>query len=482
MSSFSNTKEPLIFEISQDGRSNSYVRSASDVEGAMPNGSLLREKVGLPSVSELQAVRHYTRLSNLNFGVDTGFYPLGSCTMKYNPKINEDMANLGGFTNIHPYQEEDDVQGALQLMYELGEDLKEISGMAGITLIPAAGAHGESTGIKIIDAYHKAHGGFRKKIIIPDTAHGTNPASSAIAGHEVISVESKGGILRKHDVESLIDEDTAALMVTNPNTLGLFESDLAELAQLLHAKGALLYCDGANTNAWMGQVKLGDMGVDVIQYNLHKTFSTPHGGGGPGSGPVVVSSKLVPYLPIPVVVKEGTKYRLKYDLKDSIGRIKGFYGNFLVYVKAYTYLLMLGREGVKKVSDMAVLNANYIKARLRGYYDIPFEGDNMHEVVLSDKIQNEYGIKTMDIAKRLLDYGMHPPTVYFPLVVHGAIMIEPTETESIEELDKFCDIMIKIADEAKNDPQILLSAPHITPVRRCDEVGAAKNPVVCLKD
>jgi len=474
--------EPLIFEVSKEGRSNGYVRSASDVDSKMPDGSLLRERVGLPSVSELQAVRHYTRLSNLNFGVDTGFYPLGSCTMKYNPKINEDMANLAGFTNIHPYQDENDVQGALQLMYELGEDLKEISGMAGITLIPAAGAHGENTGIKIIDAYHKAHGGFRKNIIIPDTAHGTNPASSAIAGHDVITVESKGGILRKHDVESLIDENTAALMVTNPNTLGLFESDLAGLAELLHAKGAFLYCDGANTNAWMGQTKLGDMGVDVIQYNLHKTFSTPHGGGGPGSGPVVVSSKLTPYLPVPVVVKDGSKYKLKYDLKDSIGRIKGFYGNFLVYVKAYTYLLMLGGEGVKRVSDMSVLNANYIKARLKNYYDIPFEGDNMHEVVLSDKIQNEYGVKTMDIAKRLLDYDMHPPTIYFPLVVHGAIMIEPTETESKEELDRFCDVMIKVADEAKNNTQVLLNAPHYTPVRRCDEVGAAKTPVVCLKD
>ncbi len=433
-------------------------------------------------MSELQAVRHYTCLSNLNFGVDTGFYPLGSCTMKYNPKINEDMANLAGFNSIHPYQDEEDAQGCLKLMYELGEMLKEISGMAGVTLIPAAGAHGENTGIRLIGAYHKAHGGFRKNIIIPDTAHGTNPASSALAGHNVVAVESKGGILRKADIEHLVDENTAALMVTNPNTLGLFESELAEIAELLHSKGALLYCDGANTNAWMGQVKLGDLGVDVIQYNLHKTFSTPHGGGGPGSGPVVVSPKLVPYLPVPVVVKEGNVYKLKYDLKDSIGRIKNFYGNFLVYVKAYTYLLMLGKEGVKKVSDMAVLNANYIKARLKNTYNIPFEGDNMHEVVLSDKIQNEFGIKTMDIAKRLLDYDMHPPTIYFPLVVHGAIMIEPTETESKEELDLFCDIMIKVADEAKNHPELLHDAPHNTPVRRCDEVGAAKTPIVCLKN
>ena len=474
-------KEPLIFEISKNGRSCNYVQQ-SGIDCKMPSGDLLRERIGLPNVSELQAVRHYTRLSNLNFGVDTGFYPLGSCTMKYNPKINEDMASLAGFTSIHPYQDEEDVQGALKMMYELGEMLKEISGMAGITLIPAAGAHGESTGIKLIDAYHKAHGGFRKKIIIPDTAHGTNPASSAVAGHDVVAVESKGGILRKADIEHLVDEDTAALMVTNPNTLGFFESELPQIAELLHSKGALLYCDGANTNAWMGQVKLGDMGVDVIQYNLHKTFATPHGGGGPGSGPVVVSSKLVPYLPVPIIVKDGSSYKIKTDLKDSIGRIKGFYGNFLVMVKAYTYLLMLGKEGVKRVSDLAVLNANYIKARLKNAYNIPFDGDNMHEVVLSDKIQNEYGVKTMDIAKRLLDYDMHPPTIYFPLVVHGAIMIEPTETESKEELDLFCDIMIKVAEEAKNDPELLHSAPHNTPVRRCDEVGAAKNPVVCLKD
>lgn len=474
-------QEPLIFEISKKGRTNSYIKNPG-VEVKMPSGNLLRENIGLPSLSEIQAVRHYTHLSNMNFGVDTGFYPLGSCTMKYNPKINEDMANLGGFTEVHPFQDEDQVQGSLKLMFELGEMLKEISGMKGVTLIPAAGAHGESTGIKLIDAYHKAHGGFRKKIIIPDTAHGTNPASSAIAGHEVIAVESKGGVLKKEDVASLIDEDTAALMVTNPNTLGFFESDLAELADLLHSKGALLYCDGANTNAWMGQARLGDMGVDVIQYNLHKTFSTPHGGGGPGSGPVVVSEKLVPYLPVPVVVKEADKYKFKYDLKDSIGKIKGFYGNFLVYVKAYTYLLMLGKEGVRKVSEIAVLNANYIKTRLKGYYDLPFEGDNMHEVVFSDKIQNEFGIKTMDIAKRLLDYGMHPPTVYFPLVVHGAIMIEPTETEPKEELDHFCDVMIEIAAEAKTNPKMLHDAPLSTPVRRCDEVGAAKTPVVCFKD
>lgn len=478
----SYTTEPLVFNITKNGKGGRYFSFNSDVAAKMPEGSLLRENVGLPNISELQAVRHYTRLSNFNFGVDTGFYPLGSCTMKYNPKVNEDMASLNGFTQIHPFQDEEEVQGALKMMYELGEMLKEISGMAGVTLIPAAGAHGENTGIKIIGAYHKAHGGFRKKIIIPDTAHGTNPASSAMAGHDVVAVESKGGVLKKADIEALIDDDTAALMVTNPNTLGFFESDLPEIAKLLHAKGALLYCDGANTNAWMGQVKLGELGVDVIQYNLHKTFATPHGGGGPGSGPVVVSEKLVPYLPVPLVVKSGSTYKLKYDAQSTIGRIKGFYGNFLVYVKAYTYLLMLGREGVKRVSDIAVLNANYIKARLKDYYDIPFKGDNMHEVVLSDKIQNEFGIKTMDIAKRLLDYGMHPPTIYFPLVVHGAIMIEPTETESKEELDRFCDIMIKVAEEAKTNAQLLHDAPHNTPVRRCDEVGAAKNLVLCLKD
>lgn len=468
-------KTPLIFDISRDGINNNYI-SRSEVKDYKPKKELLRDKIGLPSVSELQAVRHFTNLSSLNFGVDTGFYPLGSCTMKYNPKINEDMAMLEGFTNIHPYQ--DDVQGALELMYNLGEILKEISGMKGVTLIPAAGAHGESTGLKIIDAYHKEHGGFRKNIIIPDTAHGTNPASSAIVGHNVISVKSRGGVLKLEDVAPLINEETAALMVTNPNTLGFFESDLPNIAKLLHSKGALLYCDGANTNAWMGKCRVGDMGVDVLQYNLHKTFATPHGGGGPGSGPVVVSEKLLKYLPNPVVVKSADKYELKYS-DDSIGKIKAFYGNFLVFVKAYTYLLVLGREGVKKAAELAVLNANYIKSKLRGYYDLPFEGDNMHEVVFSDKIQNEYDIKTMDIAKRLLDYGYHPPTIYFPLVVHGAIMIEPTETESKEELDRFCDTMILIAAEAKENRNLLIDAPRNTPVRRCDESGAAKNPIVC---
>jgi glycine dehydrogenase subunit 2 len=469
--------EPLIFSKSRLGRKNEYL-CKNKKEFKNSKSKILRDKLELPNLNELDVVRHYTKLSNLNFGVDTGFYPLGSCTMKYNPKINEDMANLVGFNNIHPYQDESEVQGALELMYNLGEILREISGMKGVSLIPAAGAHGESTGIKLIDAYHIKNGAFRKKIIIPDTAHGTNPASSAIAGHTVVPVKSRGGVLKVEDINSLVDKDTACLMITNPNTLGFFEDDLERIANLLHEKGALLYCDGANTNAWMGQCKLGDMGVDVIQYNLHKTFSTPHGGGGPGSGPVVVSEKLLDFLPSPTVNKNEDKYSLNYKLPNTIGKIKAFYGNFLVFVKAYTYLLILGREGIKRASTMAVLNANYIKAKLKDYYHLPFAGDNMHEVVFSDKIQNEYGVKTMDIAKRLLDYGIHPPTIYFPLVVHGAMMIEPTETESKEELDIFCDTMIKIAKEASINNKILTDAPTKTPVRRCDEAGAVKNPIV----
>lgn len=471
-----NFHEPLIFETDKEGVVSSYF--TKNKETYLPNKNLRRETLNLPDNAEPRVVRHFTRLSNKNFSLDGGFYPLGSCTMKYNPKINEDLANLEAFTNIHPFQNEAEVQGCLEIIFKLGEMLKEIAGMSGVTLIPAAGAHGENTGIRIIDAYHKAQGKFRNKIIIPDTAHGTNPASSALAGHTVVAVNSTGGVLKASDIEKLVDEDTACLMVTNPNTLGFFESDLEEIAKLLHSRGALLYCDGANTNAWMGQVKLGAMGVDVIQYNLHKTFSTPHGGGGPGSGPVVVSKNLVPFLPNPQVIKDGNRYSF-YNSKESIGSIKAFYGNFLVFIKAYTYLLMHGSEGVKEISNIAVLNANYIKARLKDYYDVPFIGANMHEVVLSDKIQNEYGIKTMDIAKRLLDYGMHPPTVYFPLVVHGAIMIEPTETESKEDLDYFCDVMIQIAKEAEETPELLLSAPHNTPVKRCNEAKAAKDRILC---
>lgn len=471
-----NFKEPLIFETNKEGVVSKYFNK--NIETLLPKVNLRRETLNFPDNAEPRVVRHFTRLSNNNFSLDGGFYPLGSCTMKYNPKINEDLANLEAFTNIHPLQSEAEVQGCLELIYKLGEMLKEIAGMDGVSLIPAAGAHGENVGIRIIDAYHKAQGKFRNKIIIPDTAHGTNPASCALAGHTVVAVNSTGGVLKKADIEKLLDDDTAALMVTNPNTLGFFESDLVEIAKLLHDKGALLYCDGANTNAWMGQTKLATMGVDVIHYNLHKTFSTPHGGGGPGSGPVVVVKKLVPHLPNPQVIKSGASYAF-LNSKESIGSVKAFYGNFLVLIKAYVYLLTLGKEGVKEVSDMAVLNANYIKARLKGYYDLPFTGSNMHEVVLSDKIQNEYGVKTMDIAKRLLDYGMHPPTVYFPLVVHGAIMIEPTETESKEDLDYFCDVMIQIAKEAKENPELLLSAPHSTPVKRCNEAKAAKDRKLC---
>jgi len=471
-----NDKEVLIFYSDKKGVCTNYNDSLK--EYLEPDKNLQRLSLNIPDNAEPRVVRHFTKLSKLNFSLDGGFYPLGSCTMKYNPKVNEDLANLEGFTKLHPYQSEYEVQGAMELMFNLGEALKEIAGLDGVSLIPAAGAHGENAGIRVIDAYHKNHGGFRKKIIVPDTAHGTNPASCSLAGHEVITVKSVGGVLSAKDIENIIDEDTACLMLTNPNTLGFFESDLESIAKLLHSKGAFLYCDGANTNAWMGKVKLGAMGVDVIQYNLHKTFSTPHGGGGPGSGPIVVSKKLCSYLPNPQIVKDASTYTYKY-LEKSIGSIKNYYGNFLVLVKAYSYILSLGPEGIKKVAEIAVLNANYIKARLKPYYDIPFSGANMHEVVLSDKFQNEYGVKTMDIAKRLLDYGVHPPTVYFPLVVNGAIMIEPTETESIEDLDYFCDVMISIAQEAKTNPELLLNAPTCAPVRRCNEVKAVKDKILC---
>lgn len=431
----------------------------------------------IPQANESQVVRHFTKLSQLNFGLDTGFYPLGSCTMKYNPKLNENIGNIKEFTDLHPYQDTEETQGALQLMYELGEMLKDISGMKGISLIPAAGAHGESTGLKLIDEYHKANGGFRTKILIPDTAHGTNPASSTMTGHEVISIKSNAeGIVKFEDIEPLIDKNTAAFMVTNPNTLGIFETDMHRIAEKLHSVGALLYCDGANTNAWMGKINMGELGVDVLQYNLHKTFSTPHGGGGPGSGPITVSEKLLDFLPEAVISKDGDKYHF-IKPKQSIGRIKAYYGNFLIMLRAFAYLLNSGQKGLNKVSDIAVLNANYIRAKLSRYYHLPYKTDSMHEVIFTDKYQKVYGISTMDIAKRLLDYGFHAPTIYFPLVVNGALMIEPTETESLSEIDKFCEIMIKIAEESKNSPELLKNAPSGT-IKRINEAKAARDLIL----
>lgn len=476
--------DKLIFEISREGR-----RAYSLPECDVPDSELkdmvteeLQRKTDLelPEVSEVDIMRHYTLLSNKNYGVDTGFYPLGSCTMKYNPKINEDMASLSGFTQLHPYQPEKTVQGALQLMYELGGALGEITGMDAVTLQPAAGAHGELTGLMLIKAYHQNRGDFkRKKIIVPDSAHGTNPASASVAGFEVVEVKSDCmGAVDLESLKAALNDEVAGLMLTNPSTLGLFERNIEEIARMVHEAGGLLYYDGANMNAIMGITRPGDMGFDVVHMNLHKTFSTPHGGGGPGSGPVGVKKELEPFLPVPVVEKVEEGYSLNYDRPLSIGKVRSFYGNFGVLVRAYTYILSMGYDGLKKVSEMAVLNANYIKERLKKYYYLPIDTVCKHEFVLGGLAKGDHTIATLDIAKRLLDYGYHPPTIYFPLIVDSAIMIEPTETESMETLDAFIDAMIKISGEARENPEILKTAPHNTIVRRLDEVRAARTPIL----
>ncbi|NLM44785.1 MAG: aminomethyl-transferring glycine dehydrogenase subunit GcvPB [Clostridiales bacterium] len=474
----------LIFEISKEGRI-AYSLPPCDVDEKelntlIPDSFLRSEDVDLPEVSEVDVVRHFTNISNKNYGVDTGFYPLGSCTMKYNPKINEDMANLSGFSNLHPYQPEDTVQGALELMYHLDQMLSEITGMERVSLQPAAGAHGELAGLMIIKAYHESRGdNKRNKIIVPDSAHGTNPASAAVAGFEIIEIESdKNGAVDLDKLKEVLNDEIAGLMLTNPSTLGLFEKNIKEIADLVHEAGGLLYYDGANTNAIMGIARPGDMGFDVIHLNLHKTFSTPHGGGGPGSGPIGVRKDLVKFLPVPVVEKQGDKYVLDYDRPESIGKIKSFYGHFGVAIKAYSYILSMGAEGLKKVSEKAVLNANYVMNKLKDHYYLPIDQVCKHEFVLGGLINKENNISTLDVAKRLLDYGYHPPTVYFPLIVSEAIMIEPTETESKETLDGFIDTMIKIAQEADENPELLKSAPHNTPVRRIDEAKAARNLIL----
>lgn len=476
--------DKLIFEVSKKGRKAYTLPKldvpSSDVKDIIPGEALRSRDVSLPEVSEVDVTRHYTLLSEKNYGVDNGFYPLGSCTMKYNPKINEDMAELEGFTDIHPYQSIDTVQGALKLMYELQNMLMEITGMDNMTLQPAAGAHGELTGLMIIKAYHENRGDFkRKKIIVPDSAHGTNPASSAVAGFEVVEVKSdKNGLVDIESLKSILNDEIAGFMLTNPNTLGLFESNITEIARLVHEAGGLLYYDGANMNANMGITRPKDMGFDVVHLNLHKTFAAPHGGGGPGSGPVGVKKKLEDFLPVPVIVKNGGKYDLDYDRPLSIGKVKSFYGNFNVMVKAYCYILSMGAEGLKKASETAVLNANYIKSKLKDYYNIPVDNVCKHEFVLGGLKGDVHGVTTVDVAKRLLDYGYHPPTIYFPLIVENAIMIEPTETESIETLDNFINAMIEIAKEAQNDPEKVKSAPHTTIIKRPDEVLAARKPIL----
>ncbi len=466
--------EKLLFELTDPGRIG-YSLPKLDVPAAAPAVSLQRDELaGFPELSEIDVVRHYTRLSTWNYGVDSGFYPLGSCTMKYNPKVNEQAARLPGFAQLHPQTPDHLSQGALELMYVLQQDLAEVSGFPAISLQPAAGAQGEFAGILMIRAYLEANGQSRHKVIIPDTAHGTNPASAALCGFEVVPVASDG-ILSKEAVAAVMNEDVAALMITNPNTLGLFEADIREICDLVHAKGGLVYCDGANLNALMGISRPGDIGIDVMHFNLHKTFSTPHGGGGPGAGPVGVVEKLRPFLPVPVVVKEQDGFRLDFDRPQTVGRVKGFAGHFGILVRAYAYILAMGGEGLKRATELAVLNANYIRARLEGSYDLPYKQRSLHEVVFSEAaLEND--CHTLDVAKRLIDYGYHPPTIYFPLVVKGALMIEPTETESKQMLDEFCDALLAIAEEAKTDPEALKQAPVRARVKRLDEATAARKP------
>jgi glycine dehydrogenase subunit 2 len=488
----------LIFELSRPGRT-AYSLPSSDIlvpgeggevkaqkgagqetDSLLPDRFRRKTDAELPEVSEVDVVRHFTELSRMNHGVDNGFYPLGSCTMKYNPKINEDTAGLEGFTAVHPYQDQDTVQGCIRILFEMDKMLSEITGMDRFTLQPAAGAHGELTGLMIIKAYHMHRGDAgRTKIIVPDSAHGTNPASAAMAGFETIEVKSdeRGGV----DIEALksaAGPDIAGLMLTNPNTLGLFDENIKEIAKIIHEAGGLLYYDGANANAIMGICRPGDMGFDVVHLNLHKTFSTPHGGGGPGSGPVGVKKDLVPFLPVPLAEYDGSRYSLNYDCPLTIGRVRSFFGNFGVILRAYAYIRTMGPEGLRKVSENAVLNANYLMHRLKGHFELPFDRTCMHEFVLSYKGNKDTGVRTLDIAKRLLDFGFHPPTVYFPLIVHEALMIEPTETESMETLDVFADTLISIAEEAEKDPEKVKNAPYKTYVSRLDEVKAARNPVL----
>jgi len=474
----------LIFELSRPGRAACSLSECDvpelDVASVIPAGMLRAKPAELPEVYEVDVIRHYTELSRRNFGVDNGFYPLGSCTMKYNPKLNEDVARLPGFAKIHPYQPESGVQGALELLHTLQNDLAALTGMDGVTLQPAAGAHGEWTGLMLIRAYHESRGERRMKVIVPDSSHGTNPASAAVAGFETVTLKSdERGMVDLEALKAAVDGDTAALMLTNPSTLGLFEERIVEIADIVHEAGGLLYYDGANSNAIMGIARPGDMGFDVVHLNLHKTMSTPHGGGGPGAGPVGVKSKLLPFLPVPTVGRraDGTFY-WDGDRPQSIGRVKAYCGNFGILVRAYAYIRTYGPEGLRRVSECAVLNANYMMHRLAPYYDVAFPGVCKHEFVLSGKRLRAFGVRTLDVAKRLLDFGYHPPTIYFPLNVEESMMIEPTETESKETLDAFVDAMIRIAEEAETDPQLVLNAPYTTVVKRLDEATAARKPVL----
>jgi glycine dehydrogenase subunit 2 len=474
--------DKLVFELSGPGRVGYSLPDAdvpeADPERLLPAAHLRTVPAGLPEVSEFDAVRHYTRLSRLNYGVDTHFYPLGSCTMKYNPKLHEDMARLPGFARLHPLTPPEAAPGALALMGELAEMLAEIVGMDAVSLQPAAGAQGELTGVLTIRAFHlDREGNARRKVLVPDSAHGTNPASTAIAGYQTIQLRSDAnGELDLLDLERHLEEDVAAFMMTVPNTLGLFESKVLEITEMCHGKGVQVYMDGANLNALLGLTRPGDLGFDVVHMNLHKTFTTPHGGGGPGAGPVGVKAHLAPYLPVPMVARDGDAWGLDWKRPKSIGKVQSFWGNFGMHVRAYTYIRTMGPDGLRAVSESAILNANYIRARLLPHYDLPYAGPSMHEVVFSARRQKRLGVTATDIAKRLLDLGFYAPSIYFPLIVEEALMIEPTETESRETLDEFCDAMIRIAREAEESPETVLQAPVTTPVSRLDQTRAAREP------
>lgn len=474
-------REPLIFEISGRGK-RAFSLPGLDVperKDVLQNLPLRKEIEGFPQVSEAEIVRHFTRLSRTNYSVDEGFYPLGSCTMKFNPKVNEKVASLSGFTAAHPFAPQDLVQGNLEVLKTAEELLMEITGMDAFSLQPAAGAQGELLGMMLIRACLEERGDPRKIVLIPDSAHGTNPSSAHICGYRVEEIKSnERGTIELEDLARHMTEDVAALMITNPNTLGVFETDIQKIAEIVHSKGGFLYMDGANMNALVGLCRPGDMGVDVIHLNLHKTFSTPHGGGGPGAGPVGMAKELEPFYPIPVIEKSGEKYILNFERPKSIGRVHSFYGNFLVVVKALAYILSLGSKGLREVAEIAVLNSNYIRKSLEKHYHLKYATPTLHECVFSDKYQREHGVHNIDIAKRLIDYGLHPPTMSFPLIVAGALMTEPTETESKRDLDLFIEAMRQIAGEARENPEILTDAPHVSYVRRLDETAAARNPVL----
>jgi glycine dehydrogenase subunit 2 len=473
--------EGLIFEKSSPGKY-AYSLPALDVPAvdatkALGAGNVREEIPGFPEVSEIEIIRHFTRISTWNYGIDSGMYPLGSCTMKYNPRVNEIAARTPGLATEHPYQPDDVSQGCLKLLKLLEDCLTAITGMDAVTLQPAAGAHGELTGILLAKAYHESKGSMRTTVLVPDSAHGTNPATAAVAGYQVRSVPSNSeGRLDLEALRSAMTEDVAALMITNPNTLGIFEQDILAITEVVHSKGGLVYMDGANMNALAGVARPGDFGIDMVHLNLHKTFSTPHGGGGPGAGPVAVKKILEPYLPTPVLREEGGALRWDYDRPESVGKVRAQYGNFGVLVRALSYILANGPDGLRQTTEDAVLNANYVRQGLADVFELPFDSPTLHECVFSDKRQSKGGVSTMDIAKRLIDYGFHPYTVAFPLIVHGALMIEPTESESREELDLFIDAMKAIAEEAESDPEMVKNAPHTTRVRRLDEVAAARKP------